>query len=148
MVSCAVATTPEPDPVSRVRAVLGARPVPGIVSAYVFGSLAEGRAHRDSDVDIGVLFDRQVYRDERSRFEAQIDLRRHLSPASVGRPVDIVVLNDAPPVFARRIVRGEQVFCADREADHGYRRDVQLRAADLDPFLRRMRRLIHARLTQ
>lgn len=131
-----------------MRAVLAARPVPGIVAAYVFGSVAEGREHRESDVDIGVLFDRQVHPDERSRFEAQIELRRHLCPASVGREVDIVVLNDISPVLGRRIVRDERVFCADHEIDHAFRRDVQLRAADLDPFLQKMRRLLHASLTR
>jgi hypothetical protein len=53
-----------------------------------------------------------------------------------------VVLNDAPPSFGRHIVtRGRRVSCADPEADDAFRRDVQLRAADLEPFLRRMRRL-------
>jgi predicted nucleotidyltransferase len=128
--------------------VLATRPVAGVVAAYVFGSMAEGREHRQSDVDVGVLFDRQVCPDERSRFDAQIELRRHLSPASVGRDVDIVVLNDASPILGRRIVSGERVFCADSESDHAFRRDVQLRAADLDPFLQRMRRLLHASLAR
>lgn len=128
--------------------MLAGDPVPGIVSAYVFGSVAEGRAHRESDLDVGVLLDRQIYPDERTRFDAQITLRRHVSPASVGREVDIVVLNDASPVLGRRIVRGDQVYCADPEADHAFRRTVQLRAADLDPFLRKMRRLLHARLAR
>jgi hypothetical protein len=58
------------------------------------------------------------------------------------RAVDVVVLNDAPPQFGRRIVTcGLRVVCADPEADHAFVRDVQLRAADLEPFLRRMRRL-------
>jgi hypothetical protein len=34
-----------------------------------------------------------------------------------------------------------RVFCADPEQDHALVRDVQLRAADLDPFPRRIRRL-------
>jgi hypothetical protein len=31
--------------------------------------------------------------------------------------------------------------CSDPEADHAFRRDSQLRAADLEPFLRRARAL-------
>jgi hypothetical protein len=54
----------------------------------------------------------------------------------------VVVLNDAPPLLGRRIViKGRRVFCADAEADHAFVRDVQLRAADLEPFLRRMGQL-------
>ena len=46
--------------------------------------------------------------------------------------VDIVILNDAPAPLARHVaVDGIRVFCQDEEADHAFRRDVQLRAADL-----------------
>jgi hypothetical protein len=38
-------------------------------------------------------------------------------------------------------VRGRRLLCVDAEADHAFVRDVQLRAADLEPFLRRTRRL-------
>lgn len=43
----------------RVAAVLDG--VDGLVSAYLFGSVASGRAHRDSDVDLAVLLDRDVH---------------------------------------------------------------------------------------
>ena len=119
-----------------------------MISAYVFGSIAERRAHRESDVDLGVFLDRARYPDAASRFEAQVQLRRHLSPASVGRDVDVVVLNDVSPVLARRIVAGEQVYCADPFADHAFRRDTLLRAADLEPFLQKMRRRLHRSLTR
>jgi hypothetical protein len=53
--------------------------------------------------------------------------------------VDVVILNDAPPGLARRIVtEGRNVYCRDTELNHSFVRDVQLRAADLAPFLRRM----------
>ena len=48
--------------------------------------------------------------------------------------VDLVVLNDAQALFACRIVLdGRCVHCSDAEAEHAFRRDVQLRAADLAP---------------
>jgi predicted nucleotidyltransferase len=133
---------------ARLRDILRARPVPGMVSAYAFGSVAEDREHAESDIDVGILFDRRIHADERSRFDAQLELRRHLSKGTVGREVDLVVLNDASPVLARRIVAGTVVYRADADADHAFRRDVQLRAADLDPFLRKMRALLHASLTR
>lgn len=109
----------------------------GIVSAYLFGSVAEKRAHAESDIDIGVLLDWKQYPDRRDRF----DLRLRLPPAlKVTAVPDVVILNDASPEVGRAIVtRGRRVYCSDREADHAFVRDVQLRAADLDPFLRRMR---------
>lgn len=119
---------------------------PGVISVYLFGSTAAGRPHRDSDVDVAVLLDRRVYPDARARFEAR--LRAHTAlGAALGRDdLDIVILNDAPPLFARAIVTtGHRVACPDPEADRAFRRDTMLRAADLAPFLARAkRRLLHA----
>jgi predicted nucleotidyltransferase len=144
-----VATDDNAASIERVGQVLTAMAVPGVVSAYVFGSVASGRAHAESDLDLGVLLDRQTYPDVRARFEAQLELRRHLSPATVGREVDLVVLNDVSPVLGRRIVAsGLRVFCPDGPADHAFRRDVQSRAADLDPFLRRTRQTLLAGLSR
>jgi len=113
---------------------------PGVVAGYLFGSHAEGRVHRDSDVDLGVLFNREVYDTARRRFEARLRLTGELGRALGRTDVDLVVLNDAPPSLARAIVtRGRRVFCRDAEADHAHRRTVLLRAADLEPFLRRAR---------
>lgn len=115
---------------------------PGIVSAYLFGSVADGRAHRESDLDVGVLLDRLVYPDARDRFEARLELTGRLGTATRRNDVDVVILNDAPPHLARAIVTGgRRVFCADPEADHAFLRTTMLRAADLEPFLRRARRV-------
>jgi len=39
------------------------------------------------------------------------------------------------------MTQGLRVFCTDVEADHVARRTALSRAADLEPFLRRMRRI-------
>ena len=115
--------------------------IPGVAAMYVFGSVAERRMHRESDVDVGALLDWQRYPTARDRFEARLRLAAELSPRLRGRVCDVVALNDAPPTLARHIVtRGILVYCADARAEHAFRRDVQLRAADLEPFLRRTRR--------
>jgi predicted nucleotidyltransferase len=112
---------------------------PHVRFGYLFGSHATERAHRESDVDLGVLLSFDL--DPKQRFEERLRLAGALPGRLGGRPVDIVILNDAPPHLGRRVVLdGRRVFCADREADHAYRRDIQLRAADLEPFLRRTRR--------
>ena len=55
--------------------------------------------------------------------------------------IDLIVVDDAPPWFARHIVLdGRRVHRSDARAEHAFRRDVQLRAADNGPFLDRMRR--------
>jgi len=111
-----------------------------IQAAYLFGSFAENRAHRESDVDVAVLLDRRL--DAADRFQVRLRLSSILPAAAGGRAVDVVVLNDAPPHLGRRaVLDGVRVFCRDSEADHAFRRDVQLRAADLEPFLRWTREL-------
>jgi len=114
----------------------------GVAAAYLFGSHAAGRAHRESDVDVGVLLRHDAHPSARDRFEARVRLSSAIAAGLHRNAVDVVVLNDAPATLGRRIVtEGERVFCADAAADHAFVRDVQLRAADLEPFLRRMRRI-------
>lgn len=112
----------------------------GVVSVYGFGSHAAGRAHRESDVDVAVLLDWVAYPDRRQRFDARLDYAGQIARALGRNDIDLVVLNDAPPHLGRAIVTGgRRVYCRDRELDHAYVRDVQIRAADLEPFLRRTR---------
>jgi len=114
--------------------------IPGILSVYLFGSGARGQLHEESDVDIGVLLDRAVHPSAKERFDARLLVSSRISPALAGRTADVVILNDAPPLFGRRIVTdGIRIVCSDAEADHAFCRDIQLLAADLEPFLRRMR---------
>ena len=128
------------DAARRVAAFFDRSECRAVVSAYLFGSRVEGRQHRESDLDVGVLLDRAAAPTRRERFDAAIRLSAALQ-VDLGAPaVDLVVLNDAPPLFARRIVLdGRRVHCRDAELDHAFVRDVQLRAADLAPFLERMR---------
>ncbi len=125
---------------ARLIAALAARQ--GLVAAYLFGSRAEGRAHRESDVDLGVLLDWRRFPSAAERFELRLRWTVELG-AAIGRDdLDLVVLNDAPPLFARAILhRGRLLLALDPEARHAWERDVQLLAADLAPFLERARRL-------
>lgn len=122
---------------------------PGVVAVYLFGSHAEGRAHRESDIDVGLLLRWADFPTAAQRFEERVRLSAHLIGALHVNSIDVVVLNDAPPLLARRIVtKGLRVFCSDAEAAHAFVRDVQLRAADLEPFLRRARRRTLAALAR
>lgn len=129
-------------PAARLRDYFAESSPPGLVSAYLFGSVARGTEHRESDVDVSILLDRSRHADRADRSALRIDLTSDLIHVLGRNAVDVVILNDAPPELGRRIVtQGERVHCGDAEADHAFVRDVQLRAADLVPFLRRMRRI-------
>ena len=122
---------------------------PGVQAAWLFGSHAERRSHRESDVDVAMLLKHGCFPDARARFEARVAMTADLIAVLHRNEVDLVVLNDAPPLFARRIaLDGRLVHCADAEAEHAFRRDVQLRAADVAPFLERMRRIKLAALSR
>jgi predicted nucleotidyltransferase len=119
-----------------LRRRLSRESIAGLVAAYLFGSHTESRPHRESDVDLGVLLDRTRYPTARERFEVRLALAGWVVGAQL---LDVVILNDAPPGLAARIVtEGRRIVCADAEAEHAFRRDVQLRAADVRIFLRRM----------
>lgn len=118
----------------------GKNPRAGVVSVYLYGSHAEARSHRESDVDVGVLLDRDVYPTRRERFEQRPRLISDVGSALGRNDVDLVILNDVSPELGARVAtRGLLVSCSDPEKNHAFVRDVQLRAADLKPFLDRMR---------
>ena len=118
----------------------------GLVSAYLFGSHARGRSHAESDIDVGVLLHRALFPTPRERFAERVRYTSWLIGVLGVNEVDVVILNDAPPELGRRIViEGQRLYCADRQLDRAFVRDVQLRAADLEPFLRRTRQVkLHA----
>lgn len=114
----------------------------GLASAYLFGSVAERREHRESDVDLGVLLRHDNFPTTRSRFDLRVQLMARLTLALSGRPVDVVILNDVAPLLGRRIVLdGERISCPEPNIDRDYVCAIQLRSADIRPFLARMERL-------
>jgi predicted nucleotidyltransferase len=88
--------------VGRLTSTFRESPVAGIVSAYVFGSHVSGRIHNDSDLDLGVLFDRRLYETSRQRFDARVVLSGYLARTVHARDVDLVSLDDAPPTWCAR----------------------------------------------
>ena len=76
---------------------------PKVVAAFLIGSQARGSAGPLSDVDVAVLHDLGLGSRER------LDLRLALAAsagAALGTPeVDIVLLNDAPPLLRHRALR-------------------------------------------
>lgn len=71
---------------------------PEVQLAVLFGSRAKGRPRPGSDVDLGIHLD--PYSPE-LRFKVEADLGR-----AAGLPVDIVLLDEAPPLLRFEIARG------------------------------------------
>lgn len=128
--------------IQSLRGYFEERPDLGVASVYLFGSHAKGTPHRESDIDVAVLlrWDRYLTRD--ARFEARISLTSELISVLHHNEVDLVVLNEAPAPLGRQIIyEGIQVYLGDPATDHAYVRDVQILAADMEPWLKWTRKL-------
>jgi predicted nucleotidyltransferase len=66
---------------------------PDIAAAYIFGSLARGKFHAGSDVDIAILYDPD-HADKLARFERRLDLEIALEEI-IHRPVQVIDLEQA-----------------------------------------------------
>ena len=94
-----------------------------VEDAYLFGSRARGSARVSSDADVAVRFPRGG--DAASRFEKIVALERELKPllgvSMDGASMDLVCLNDAPPLLAfEAVVRGQMVYARDRDSSFLY----------------------------
>jgi predicted nucleotidyltransferase len=82
--------------------------VQGVALVFLFGSTATNRAHRRSDVDIGVLFK------SRPRIDRIIRLRNNLISV-LRKEVDLSVLNQASPILKMQVLKnGTLVYAADK----------------------------------
>jgi hypothetical protein len=80
--------------------------LPEVRLAVLFGSTARGKARPGSDVDLGVLLEPDT---RAHRLEVEADLGR-----AVGRPVDVIFLNQASPLLRFEISR-DGVLLLERE---------------------------------
>lgn len=75
----------------------------GVVAAMLIGSQARGKVGPLSDIDIAVWSDPGL--DSSKRFALQLELASTASEALGTDEIDIVMLNDAPPLLRHRAVR-------------------------------------------
>jgi uncharacterized protein len=105
---------------------------PEVLAAYVFGSVATGRTRRNSDVDIAILLGDNIR--PSGMFRYRLRLISELGSALHRPDVDVVILNEAPPLLAHRVLsKGKLVF--ERSASARIRFQVMTanRYADLVP---------------
>ena len=102
----------------------------GLELAAVFGSVAQGNARADSDLDIAIRYAAPLNADEK------LTLIRALGAAS-GRPVDLIDLRTAGPIVARQaLTRGKRLFGTDTDFASQLSRTL-IDYADFAPLIER-----------
>jgi uncharacterized protein len=85
-----------------------------VVLLYLFGSSARGRKTKESDIDIAVLIDESGFKKtDLERFRKEYYAA---SPRFSLRPVDIVILNTAPPFLKYQVLKKGRILF-DKERD-------------------------------
>jgi predicted nucleotidyltransferase len=106
---------------------------PEILLALLHGSFARGRAFRD--IDVAVWLDPvRLSKDERFRFALDLSVQLRLT---LGHPVDVRVLNDAPLGFRYHSLAGSPLVVREE----GFLDELRARTwdeyLDFQPFARR-----------
>ena len=78
-----------------------------VIAAWIFGSAQKGLLGPESDLDIGVLFQKTP------SFEEWARLRADLQQALQFEEIDLVTLNEANPILRFEAVSGRPIFCRD-----------------------------------
>ncbi len=104
-----MAANPLPTLVDALVSALTARPE--VQEAYLFGSQAGGAATALSDVDVAVWID-PAATPPPSPYGYAADLAAHLGTILGRSDVDVVVLNDAPPLLYHRAMAGGVRLCS------------------------------------
>lgn len=107
--------------------------VPGILSAVLYGSAAEGLPCRD--LDVALIVDRAVWpiAQDEDLEERVVRLLRPLAPL----PVDVRVVNDAPLAFRYHVTRGRPFLVLDKEAYAAFLERTWDEYFDFAPFARK-----------
>ena len=79
-----------------------------VSALYIFGGYAKGRKTGESDIDVGILVDES--RSKGRNFEFFKKKYYAASPAFSMRPVDIVILNTAPPFLKHQVLKTGRVL--------------------------------------
>ncbi len=94
-----------PSIIDQIRSVLGRHP--GIHQAVLFGSVAEGRARPDSDLDLAVSAEGPLEAAEKQRLIAEL-------AETVGRPIDLIDFATAgEPLLGQILAHGKRVIGDD-----------------------------------
>ena len=129
--------------IARIAEALQSRPE--VLEAYLFGSRARGDEQPHSDVDVALTVERERAVD--ATFGLAAEYATLLMSALGRNDVDVVILNDAPPLLYGRVVnQGIRVFSRDLRATTVREGRALSRYCDYLPHLRKIEAAHAARI--
>ncbi len=105
---------------------------PGVIAAYVFGSLAKEKTNQFSDIDIAILMGNELKESSYSDF--RLKFMTDLSSA-LEKETDVIILNQAPPFLKYQIFKyGKTVFERDVRRSRAFKAKSILEYFDFKPI--------------
>ena len=99
---------------------------PEVQVAFLFGSMARGSEHRDSDLDVGIASTAPMSPDQKLLLSDDLAVE-------FGRPVDLVDLTTASPPVLRQAIMGIRVLKRDTGVYAALLRKLWYDDADIMP---------------
>jgi len=118
----------------------------GVTLAYVFGSASQGRERDDSDLDIAVLFGNRVPASARSGL--RLDLLTELVGLTHVNDIDLIILNDAPPLLAYKVASTGRSILGGRPERFRFQVDAIKRYIDTRPLRERLAARLEKRIRE
>jgi predicted nucleotidyltransferase len=135
-----------PDMDERLRSVLPellqGRPV---ALAYLYGSAARGQTTPFSDVDVALVLNQSLSREEQFRLE--LSLQAEIEEACSLPEADVRVIDQAPLTVQGLVVtQGQLLYCRQESQRIQFETMVRQRYFDYQPVARHMQRLFFERI--
>ena len=100
-----------------------------VVFAYIFGSYAQNRIRRNSDIDIAVYLKKKIDIDK------YLEMKMNLTEV-LNREVDLVILNDATPLLKYEIYKNNiLLFSRDNTLESKYKVKTLFEYSDMKKYL-------------
>lgn len=100
-----------------------------IIFAYIFGSYVEGKMRKDSDIDIAVYLKKDM------DIDLYLKIKMDLTD-SIQREVDLVILNNAPPLLKYEIYKNNiSLFTRDKAEESKYKVRTLFEYDDIKKYL-------------
>lgn len=116
----------------------------GVSAVYLFGSRAQGRAGPLSDYDFGVLLKGTI--PAKKYLDKKLHLMAQFSAYLRNPSVEVVLLNEAPPLLAMNIIDGGRLlFETDFHFRVSFETKITMQYLDRLPYERRyLKTLLHS----